>query len=32
MEQYDEAVTAVINEVKKIVSGKDECIYKSFAG
>lgn len=31
MEQYVEAAKAVINEVKKIVSGKDACIYKTFA-
>lgn len=31
MEQYSEAAEAVINEVKKIVSGKDSCIYKAFA-
>ncbi|MDD6290203.1 MAG: MoxR family ATPase [Lachnospiraceae bacterium] len=31
MEQYDEAASAVICEVKKIVSGKDDCIYKAFA-
>lgn len=31
MEQYNEAAEAVINEVKKIVSGKDSCIYKAFA-
>lgn len=31
MEQYYVAAKAVINEVKKAVSGKDSCIYKAFA-
>lgn len=31
MEQYSEAAEAVVNEVKKIVSGKDSCIDKAFA-
>ena len=31
MEKYDDAAKAVVNEVKKIVSGKDSCIYKAFA-
>lgn len=31
MEKYDDAVKAVVKEVKKIVSGKDSCIYKAFA-
>lgn len=31
MEKYDDAAKAVVKEVKKIVSGKDSCIYKAFA-
>lgn len=31
MGKYDDAAKAVVKEVKKIVSGKDSCIYKAFA-
>ena len=28
---YNESVLKVVNEVRKVVTGKDECIYKAFA-